>query len=213
MRVDKLAPPTYKNVEPQMAELDSHLLMRSLIVGYDLSVADLAIFGAIRGNRPAAGGLKKGGMINLTRWYNYVAESYPWVSTAIQSLNATAQEKKMAASKKGGSYEIELKDTEKGVVTRFPPEPSGYLHIGHAKAALLNDYFAHEAYPGGKLICRFDDTVSVYPDVLHSTKAHIFEESNEGESRVSGRDCGGSCIDGNQARSDHIFKRLLPRYV
>jgi hypothetical protein len=68
------------------------------------------------------------------------------------------------AKKQGANYNIGLKDTQNGIATRFPPKPSGYLYIGHAKAACLNDLFALK-YVGedgniikGKLILRFDDT-------------------------------------------------------
>ncbi|TGJ82489.1 hypothetical protein E0Z10_g6267 [Xylaria hypoxylon] len=44
----------------------------------------------------------------------------------------------------------------KPVVTRFPPEPNGFLHIGHAKAICVNFGFAK--YHGGKTFLRMDDT-------------------------------------------------------
>ncbi|MSV25995.1 MAG: glutamate--tRNA ligase [Nitrosarchaeum sp.] len=50
-----------------------------------------------------------------------------------------------------------LKNAEYGnVITRFPPEPNGYPHIGHAKAAIINSEYA-KMY-GGKFILRMDDT-------------------------------------------------------
>lgn len=47
-------------------------------------------------------------------------------------------------------------DNVEKVMTRFPPEPNGYLHIGHSKAIAINFGFAK--YHGGEYYLRLDDT-------------------------------------------------------
>ena len=92
--------------------------------GYSLSTPDIALWGAIRGNRVVLGLIKKGAMVNLTRWYRFLEELCPWAANVVDALNAAAKEKKTAKSKEGANYDIALLNTEHGVVTRFPPEPS-----------------------------------------------------------------------------------------
>ena len=69
------------------------------------------------------------------------------------------------------------KDLAEGVCdtvhTRFPPEPNGYLHIGHAKAILVNYNLAKQY--GGKFNMRFDDTNPTKEDIefVESIKADV----------------------------------------
>lgn len=145
--------------------LDRALGSSSYLVGQRATIADFTAWGALFAS-PAWQGLlsAKKAPQNVSRWYNLLL-SQPKVESVLSALppqarcEAPSEMSKEAAgkvSKEEGKF-VDLPGAEVGkVVVRFPPEASGYLHVGHAKAALLNQYY-QEAFKG-KLIMRFDDT-------------------------------------------------------
>src|SRR5436305_15291133 len=92
-RVPAFTAQDFKSVESALVELDAHLILSSHILGYSLTIADLAVWGALRGNRAAYAYIKRNALINLSRWFRYI-ESNPWVAKAVETVNSHSKEKK-----------------------------------------------------------------------------------------------------------------------
>ncbi|KAJ0094741.1 hypothetical protein Patl1_15316 [Pistacia atlantica] len=159
-----------------------YLGKRTVVVVQCLSIADIAIWSALAGTGQRWEISRKSKKYqNLVWWFNSVStessDSLNEVTSMYvgkrgvgkpaaakskeqqvlqqsKSVNADVSEKGKAGSRP--SFEVCLPDAEIGKVRlRFAPEPSGYLHIGYSKAALLNQYFVQRYQ--GQLIVRFDD--------------------------------------------------------
>ncbi|XP_044148274.1 LOW QUALITY PROTEIN: bifunctional glutamate/proline--tRNA ligase [Bufo gargarizans] len=133
-----------------LQELNHSLSLRTYLVGDALTLADISVFSTLAVSASWQEQMKQNkAAVNVRRWYTFLEPAVPFQG----KLNATLPpEKKQDIGKF-----VELPGAEVGkVVVRFPPEASGYLHIGHAKAALLNQHY--QVTFKGKLIMRFDDT-------------------------------------------------------
>jgi len=154
-------------ISTSLDELNRSLTPANFLVGYNFTLADFAVWSALIGNSKWNNLLDSGkANTHVARWFNYCSKQdiFQAVQPKLQSKSAnnTAEKKpeknnKLKANMEDGGKFFDLPGAEKGkVVVRFPPEASGYLHIGHAKAALLNQYY--KEHYDGKLVMRFDDT-------------------------------------------------------
>ncbi|XP_058525175.1 bifunctional glutamate/proline--tRNA ligase [Ochotona princeps] len=140
-------------------ELNHCLSLRTYLVGNSLSLADLCVWATLKGSTAWQEQLKENKTpVHVKRWFGFLDAQQAFQSVgskwgvSVNKANKVAPEKKQDIGKF-----VELPGAEMGKVTvRFPPEASGYLHIGHAKAALLNQHY--QVNFKGKLIMRFDDT-------------------------------------------------------
>ncbi|XP_078505923.1 bifunctional glutamate/proline--tRNA ligase isoform X2 [Lissotriton helveticus] len=141
-----------------LQDLNHCLSLRTYLVGHFLSLADLCVWATLKGGNAWQKQLQQNkAPAHAKRWYGFL-EAQANFQSVVAKWAVSAPQKKAASEKKAdvGKF-VELPGAEMGkVVVRFPPEASGYLHIGHAKAALLNQHY--QVNFKGKLIMRFDDT-------------------------------------------------------
>ncbi|KAK6998090.1 bifunctional glutamate/proline--tRNA ligase [Biomphalaria glabrata] len=142
--------------------LDHELRPSTYISGTALTIADLALWEVLHLSSSFQTLLSANeAPVNVSRYYKFLTAQKPFAKASTQFAAAAVKDVKKKSSetniKKDEGKFVELPGAEMGkVVVRFPPEASGYLHIGHAKAALLNQYY-RDTFKG-TLIMRFDDT-------------------------------------------------------
>ena len=148
--VDQWLEFTLADFEPaKLDTLNEHLSLRTYLVGHELSLADLSAFVHLHRNHanPSAR------HAHVKRWLDVVVSQPKFASAVEQAFGTTSSSAEQDQDELCPPLEGAV---DGAVVTRFPPEPSGYLHIGHCKAVLLNNYYARRYH--GKLVVRFDDT-------------------------------------------------------
>uniref|UniRef100_A0A7M4DZP8 Bifunctional glutamate/proline--tRNA ligase n=1 Tax=Crocodylus porosus TaxID=8502 RepID=A0A7M4DZP8_CROPO len=138
-------------------ELNHCLSLRTYLVGNSLSLADLCVWAVLKGSNIWQEELQQNkAPVHVKRWYGFLEAQCAFQSVGTKWAAATPKTNVTEKKQDVGKF-VELPGAEVGkVIVRFPPEASGYLHIGHAKAALLNQHY--QVNFKGKLIMRFDDT-------------------------------------------------------
>ncbi|XP_026513474.1 bifunctional glutamate/proline--tRNA ligase isoform X3 [Terrapene carolina triunguis] len=141
-----------------LLELNHCLSLRTYLVGNSLSLADLCVWAVLKGSSAWQEQLQQNkAPVHTKRWYGFLEAQCAFQSVGTKWAAAASKTKVATEKKQDVGKFVELPGAEMGkVIVRFPPEASGYLHIGHAKAALLNQHY--QVNFKGKLIMRFDDT-------------------------------------------------------